>query len=66
MPKYYTQAQAAAALGISQPAVSKAIKNGKLGTKHADGTYTVTQQDIETYKATRTYGRPSLARPEEG
>ena len=64
--KFYTQAQAAAALGVSQPRVSYLLTKGRLGVKHEDGTYTITQRDIDRYKANRKPGRPSKARPEKG
>jgi hypothetical protein len=66
MPKHYTQAQAALALGVSQPRIVYLLDKGRLGTRHEDGTYTITKQDINRYRANRKPGRPSLARPEKG
>jgi hypothetical protein len=73
--KYFTYAAAASLifnqqtkrLGVSVTAVRKYVNRGDLGTKHAEGRYTITLQDIEEFNAIkRTSGRPSLAGPEKG
>jgi hypothetical protein len=54
-------------LGVSRTLVVKLVNRGDLGTKHADGRYSITQRDIDDFNAIpRKPGRPSLAGPEKG
>lgn len=60
-----TYAKAAAQIGVSRQRVQTFVDQGRLGTKHADGTYTITQAELDKFKAIkRKPGRPSLAVPE--
>jgi excisionase family DNA binding protein len=65
MDDFYTLAVAARYLGVTRDGVLKAVKKGALPATLHYGRYLVLKEDLDSYRQTRTLGRPKKPEPQE-